>query len=672
MMGHSTENIALKRKGAVPAASNGVEDLLDRAACLAAGALIFLFERIPLALGLRIGDLAGRAVFYVSGKRRVAYVNLKAALGDRLTSSERWKIVRDHYGNMGKMIVEVLALRKMTLAHIEKNIQIPHLEHFRELRKDGRGAVLLTAHFGNWELLQVVGGLRVAPIHVLARDQKFPRLNSLLNRLRESHGSVAISRGAGLRSLVRALRDKQMIGVLGDQSAGKEGGILLSFFGRRTTVPTGAFELAQRTQAKVLPFFMVRTGGVKHKIYGEEPLNDDASLDPKARVETQARQYLALLEDYIRRFPDQWLWENKRWKYSWDRKVVILSDGKAGHVKQSEAVAEMLSEFKEFHGRSGLMFETRTILVEYRSAFHRAALFLLAFLMRPWIQGQLRWLAPFLAPNTQKAIEEATADHVIAAGSGLAPAQMLLARETGAKSVVIMNPPFPYSLTHYDLAIVPAHDGRRVPGRAFRCVVMPSGLKSLDRGADVEALRTKLGKEDPPRTAVFIGGATRGYDLTVSGAEKLCTALKRSASRAGDYMITTSRRTPPAVDRFLKSVLAQHSRCRLLVVANEENPSYAAGGMMGLAELLIVTEDSLAMISEAVGAGKRVIVLSLGEGELPAKHYRFHQILATRGLVTLSGLADLEANIVGLLKKPATPVLQREKDALMERLKELI
>jgi hypothetical protein len=463
-----------------------------------------------------------------------------------------------------------------------------------------------------------------------------------------------------------------MIGVLGDQSAGKDEGMILPFFGRRTTVPTGAFQLAHRTDAFIMPFFIVRTGGPEHEVYSEEVLKDDASLEPQARVEFQARQYLKLLEDFIRRFPNQWLWENKRWKFCWDRKIVILSDGKAGHFKQSEVVADMLADFKEFHGRPGLEFKIERIHVEYRSTFHRTVLFFLAFLMKPWIQGRLHWLAPFFTAETQKAIEEANADYIIAAGSGLAPLQMLLAQETGAKTIVIMKPPFPYSMTHYDLAIVPAHDSGKVPARTLRCVVMPSGYKTLDREADVKQLRSKLGQEVLPRIAVFLGGATRGYDLTVSDMEKLCSALKRSSPRAGDYMITTSRRTSTHVERFLKSALAQHPACRLLVIANEENPPYAAGGMMGLADILIVTEDSLAMISEAVGTGKRVIVLSLGEGELPEKHYRFHQILSQRGLVTLSGLADLEKNITELLKKPATPVLQREKDALSERLGAMI
>ncbi len=249
---------------------------------------------------------------------------------------------------------------------------------------------------------------------------------------------------------------------------------------------------------------------------------------------------------------------------------------------------------------------------------------------------------------------------------------MLLARETGAKTVVIMNPPFPYSMTHYDLAIVPAHDGGKAPRKTFRSVIMPSGYQTRDRTTDIKQLQVKLGEGTRPKIAVFLGGATRGYDLTVSDMEKLCSILKRTAQRAGDFMVTTSRRTSAHVERFLKSTLTQQPACRFLVIASEDNPPYAAAGMMGLADLLVVTEDSLAMISEAVGTGKRVIVLSLGEGDLPEKHYRFHQILSQRGLVTLSCLADLEKNITELLKKPVFPVLKREREMLSERLGTLI
>ena len=647
-------------------------DWKDRIACGIAWILIFFFEHIPLSAGLRIGDCLGRLACAFSSKRGVAYINLKAALGEQLTPKQRWKAVWDHYGHAGQSLVEVMSFRRMTREHLEKNITIHGLERFQELLKSGHGGVLITGHFGNWELLQVVSGLKGSPIHVLARDQKFPRLNGLLNQLRESHGSVAISRGAGVRSLIRALREKKLIGVLGDQSAGKTEGMILPFFGRKTSVPTGAFELAQRTEAAVLPCFMVRTQGIKHEIYVGEPLKDDPSQEPQARVAAQVRQYLTVLEDFIRRFPDQWLWENKRWKYSWDRKILILSDGKAGHFKQSEVVAELLAGFKEFHGRPGLEFDTERIHVEYRSAWHRKLFFILAPFIKPWIQGNLHWLRPFFTAETQQAIEKANADFIIAAGSGLAPLQCCLAQETGAKKIVIMKPPFPYSLTSYDLAVIPAHDGGKVPKETFRCVIMPSGYRTHDRSEDVKQLKTRLGENANVKIAVFLGGATHGFDFTISDMEKLCSALKRVAPRCGEYVVTTSRRTSAPVEGFLKSTFAHHPACRFLVIANEENPPYAIGGMMGLANLLIVTEDSLAMISEAVGSGKRVIVLSLSAGELPDKHYRFHRILNQRGLVTLSSLEDLEKNIATLLQQPAFPVVQRERNALIQRLGALL
>ncbi len=277
-----------------------MEDLLDRAAYFAARVLIFIFGCIPFAIGLRIGDFLGRGAFYVSKKRRVAYINLKAALGNQLTPAERWKAVRDHFGFMGQSVVEVMSFKKMKRKHHDLNVKIHGLERYEALLRSGHGGVLITAHFGNWELLQVWSGLRGTPIHVLTREQKYPRVNGLINELRESHGSISISRGAGIRSLIRALRAKQMVGVLGDQSAGKTDGIILPFFGRRTTVPTGAFQLAHRTDSFLMPFFIVRTGGPRHEVYSEEILKDDLSLAPEARVEFQARQYLKVLEDFIR------------------------------------------------------------------------------------------------------------------------------------------------------------------------------------------------------------------------------------------------------------------------------------------------------------------------------------------------------------------------------------
>ena len=101
-----------------------MDDLFDRVAYWAARGLIFIFERIPLHVGLRIGDLLGHLVFYTSKKRRVAYINLKAALGNQLTPRERWKAVRDHFGFMGQSAVEVMSFKRME----RKQRQIYYIE----------------------------------------------------------------------------------------------------------------------------------------------------------------------------------------------------------------------------------------------------------------------------------------------------------------------------------------------------------------------------------------------------------------------------------------------------------------------------------------------------------------------------------------------------------------
>ena len=507
---------------------------------------------------------------------------------------------------------------------------------------------------------------------MLARAQKFPRLNGLLNRLRETHGSVAVTRGAGVRSLIRALREGKLIGVLGDQSAGKTEGILLPFFGRKTSVPTGAFELAVRTGALLMPSYMVRLKNAHHEIFVENVLKDDPSLPNEERIRSLAGQYLASLEDYISRFPNQWLWENKRWKYSWTRKILILSDGKPGHFKQSDVVQELMSSLVEFHGRPGLEFDTEKIHIEYRSSLHRVLLYVLAPLIKPWIQGRIDWLGGFLKPGSFGAVKAARADFIIAAGSGLAPVHQLLAAETGAKTVVIMKPPFPYTIMRYDLAIVPAHDGGILPKKSFRCVIMPSGYRARDRLSDVAELKAGVTGVEDAGIAVFVGGKTRHFDITVSDAEKLAMTLKKISKRNGGYMLTTSRRTSKPVEQFLKTAITRDPSCRYLVIANEDNPAYAASAMISLANIVIVTGDSLAMISEAVGGGKKVIVLNLGEGELPPKHYRFHQVLSQRGLVTMSCIEDLERTVADLVKKTDRVAKDREKNALLQRLGELL
>ena len=642
-----------------------MKEFLDRAGVAAARGLKTVLGRVALERALRWGELAGKMFFYFSSRRHVAYADLKAALGDRLTEKERRRVIREHYGHLGRMFVETLLLPAFDRAAIERSMTFEHPGRFSKIEGP---MILLTGHFGNWELLQAAWGILGKPVHVLARDQRMTRLNQYLNTLRETHGAVSVGRGMGIRDLVKSLRNRELVGMLGDQDAGRDSGVIVPFFGRKTTVPTGAFELAKRTGAPVLSVFMARTGGSRHTIFIGEPILTGQTKNHGKDVETSVRRYIAILEDFIRRYPGQWLWETKRWKYNWTKRILILSDGKAGHEKQSEAVARQFQNLKTQYGRPGIEYPVKKILVKFKSPLRKKLFRAAAFFLLPWAQGRLRLLAPFFEEETFREILGASAEFVISAGSSLAPLNLLIARDSRAKSVVLMNPGFPYHLFHYDLALIPAHDAGLIPGESFRTVLTPSLADPSELSNAQEVLRRELRAPDRVRFAVFLGGPARHFNLERADVELLFSKLSEIAkNRDADYVVTTSRRTPEDVAQFLKEKAAKDPACQLVVIAKEDPRPEAAPGMMALAEILIVTEDSISMISEAVQAGKKVIVLRFGANGLPRKHARFKRMLAEKSAILTAGPWDLEDKIRQFENPAFRPALLRDEKAELEK-----
>ncbi len=626
------------------------------------GGLITAFTRLPFSVAVQLGSFAGCIAFYLLKRRRAAaYADLKAAFGSRFDEKERARIVRRHFEHLGRVGVEMLYFPQLKLEDLKKRLTQHHWERYERLVKEKKAAVLLTAHFGNWEVLQIIGTLDGQPIHVLQRPQKQALFDRLLSDLRESRGSFTISRGMGVRDLIRALREKQFVGLLGDQDAGKYEGRIERLFGRKTTVPSGPFELAARTGAVLLPAFIVSGPEGKHDVFIEEPAEGDAM-----------RRYLDLLESYVSRYPEQWLWGSKRWKYSWTKRLVILSDGKPGHVKQSEAVAARFQKVESQYGRPGMEYPTQTLEVEYRSVWHRRLFAVFSIFLIPFAQGRLAWLKFFFKPETAAALREISADFFISSGSSLTPLNLCLARECRAKSIVLMKPSFPFNFYRYDLALVPAHDRGPMPPEAFRTLLVPSlsGREKLAEAAKpfVAAMQTA----SRIRLAVFLGGTTRHYRMTLASVEKIISTLEKVSERMGNYLVTTSRRTPEGIVRFLKERKSSLKGCQQLVVASEDPRSEVVPGMMHLADILIVTEDSISMISEAVASGKKVVVLGLATETLPAKHRRFIELLLEKSALVMAGPENLEA-VLENLESAAQPALAREQDeALVKKLEAIL
>ncbi len=647
--------------------------LIDTAGFWAVRFAARIAQVLPERAALFLGGAFGQTAFYFSPRRHQAYADLKAAFGESWTPQKRWRTIRSHYRHIGQSAVELLRFPLLDLSKVHENVEIRHFERFQKAVGEGRGVLLLTAHLGNWELLQIVSSLLGKPIHALMREQKHSRLNALLNDFRQIKGSrVVRNRGMDLRGLVRALKNGDLVGVLADQSAGKSGGLILPFFNRKTTVPTGSFEIASRTGALLLPAFISRKADGKHLIQVEEPIECPPHEKDAARFEKPLREYLKLVEKHVRDFPDQWLWAKKRWKYSWTKRLVILSDGKPGHVKQSQAIAQAFQAMDSQYGRPGMEYPLETIQVRYKSSWHRKIFYLLAFFMTPWIQGRLSLLRPFFDFETSAALEKAKADFVISTGSSLVPVNLCLAKENRSKSVVVMRPPFPYDLCRYDLAVIPEHDLGRVPEQSIRLLLTPSAPNAQGSMDTADALTSEISGRGKIDAGIFLGGPTRDYEMSGQAVKSLFEALER-AENAPDYAATTSRRTPEEVCRYLKEESIHWTQCRKLIVASEDTRSGVVECMIKMAKFLVVTEDSISMVSEAVSSGKSVIVFASGDtSKLPRKHERFLNLLEQRKAIVRADAGNI-AEKLALVQGMVPPVIaEQEKESLRKKLQEIL
>lgn len=629
------------------------------------------FLILPIEAGLAIARVIGWLAAFTQIRVALAYANIKNAFPGRFTGRQIRRIVRQNYMNMLQNLVEMFWFPRMTKEFAEKYVTIPRMDRYFSCKEAGEGTALLTAHFGNWEYLNIRTCFLGIPIYVLVRDQKFPKLNGYLTRLRESHGSVMIrNKGAELREIMKAIKKNEMIGFLGDQQGGKNG-VPVRFFARMTTSPAGPIQIPLRTGARAIPVFIVREHGPYHTVHVEPELILERSGDEEKDVEKYTQAYMNVLEQFISKYPDQWVWLHKRWKHNWTKRVVILSDGKAGHVNQSKAVFDLLKKIQETNPR--FEFQSKVIEIRYRSPFHKAVFPMFAFLAMPFIQGRLDWLRGWFEAGSLKEFGTAACDIVISCGSSVLPLNYMLKRECLAKNIVIMKPSLPFSLFRADLNLVPEHDsGVKESEQVVLTRVTPSLIQVDQIKVAGEALRRELNLDHHRIVSVFLGGKTKGYDFSKSRFDEFLKSLNQTMEKNQfELLMTTSRRTGAQFENELKEKYAKQNRVSLLVIANEHNPEGIVTKMMGASDVLVVTEDSVSMISEGVASGKSVIVLRLAKSGLAQKHYRFQEKLASQGILRIATPENFSEILEKELNHPRNRTVVDDTQKIIERLQRL-
>jgi KDO2-lipid IV(A) lauroyltransferase len=270
---------------------------------------------LPFPLVDRLGAWLGLAFYlFDAPHRRVAQRNVAAAFPAR-PAAERRRIVRGAFAHFGRLLLQLLKFSALPAAEMLSRVEFEGEEHVRHAYAQGRGVLFVTGHFGFWELQAMVHALRLQPMTVVARALDNRGLHELLERMRTRTGNSVVYRQGTIRRVVRLLQAGESIGILIDQHIQSRDAIYVDFFDRPAATTAVVAALALRTGAPIIPLFALPVAPGRYRMIYEHAVEAPPS-DAPDRVRDLTQRCTDVLEMYVRRHPDLWLWMHRRWRDS--------------------------------------------------------------------------------------------------------------------------------------------------------------------------------------------------------------------------------------------------------------------------------------------------------------------------------------------------------------------
>jgi Kdo2-lipid IVA lauroyltransferase/acyltransferase len=270
---------------------------------------------LPRPLARAAGITLGQLVYLFHAKlRRVGMRNLQLAFPGK-TARERKKILRGVFTSLGRQLGEVCLFPRYTRENVTEVVVYSGFENFEQAQGRGKGVLYLTSHVGGWELSAFSHSLQGHPLHVVMRGMDNPYLDRFVQSMRTMHGNRAVHKDNFVRGLLSAMKAGETVGILMDTNMTPPQGVFVDFFGIPACTASGLARIALRTDAAVVPGFTIWDRKLRKYILRFEPaLKLIRTGDEEADIVANTAMFTKVIEAYVRRYPDQWLWVHRRWK----------------------------------------------------------------------------------------------------------------------------------------------------------------------------------------------------------------------------------------------------------------------------------------------------------------------------------------------------------------------
>ena len=279
----------------------------------AVAGVIQVVRMLPMRAVLAVGTLLGMAFYsFDRPHRQLAIRNLQAAFPLRSIEECR-AIARGMFSHFGRLLTVLLKFTTMRPAEMLARVEFEGEERVIAAHAEGRGVLLFTGHFGFWEINALVHALEIKPMSVLARPLDNPLLHDLLESARRRTGNAVIYRRGAIRRVLRALAENQAVAILIDQHIQSSDAVYVDFFNRPAATTSALAALALRTGAPVVPVFALPQPGGRFRMVYEHAV-EPPPLDNPDAIRAFTQRCTDVLEMYVRRYPELWLWMHRRWR----------------------------------------------------------------------------------------------------------------------------------------------------------------------------------------------------------------------------------------------------------------------------------------------------------------------------------------------------------------------